>query len=94
MRFREEPKVRSFLIHAVLQHNQSFQGGEVATAEPVQVFDKEAGKMVPEIDPRALEVYLKETQSKQHPKPELRDSIQPEWKKSPPADSSPCSRKC
>lgn len=90
VRFREEPKVRSFLIHAVLQHNQSFQGGEVAAAEPVQVFDKEAGKMVPEIDPRALELYgLKETQSKQHPKPEHRDSIQSERKMSPPADSSP-----
>lgn len=90
VRFREDPKVRSFLIHAVLQHNQSFKGGEVVATEPVKVFDKKAGKMVPEIDPRALEVYgLKETQLEQHPKPAPKESIKPEKKMSSSSDSRP-----
>jgi DNA mismatch repair protein MutL len=59
IRFREEAKVRHFLLNAVLAHNRSFEQMPQVVPEVKEVYDERAGKMVPQIDPRALQLFGK-----------------------------------
>lgn len=59
IRFREEAKVRHFLLNAVLAHNRSFEQLPQVVPEVKEVYDERAGKMVPQIDPRALQLFGK-----------------------------------
>ena len=76
VRFREEAKVRSLLIHAVLQHNRSFQGVNPSVIRQTEVFDHDAGKMVPEIDSRALEVFGTKEKLVSHPTKSVKPMVQ------------------
>ena len=64
IRFRNEPQVRSFILNKILKHNQFTAS---PSAKPVQEaiqngVDDDKTKALPQIDPRALELYgIKET---------------------------------
>jgi len=64
IRFRNEPQVRSFILNKILEHNRFTAS---PSAKPVQEaiqngVDDDKTKALPQIDPRALELYgIKET---------------------------------
>ena len=64
IRFRNEPQVRSFILNKILEHNRFTAS---PSAKPVQEaiqngVDDDKTKVLPQIDPRALELYgIKET---------------------------------
>ena len=64
IRFRNEPQVRSFILNKILEHNRFTAS---LSAKPVQEaiqngVDDDKTKALPQIDPRALELYgIKET---------------------------------
>ncbi|NDH16038.1 MAG: DNA mismatch repair protein MutL [Opitutae bacterium] len=64
IRFRNEPQVRSFILNKILEHNRFTAS---PSAKPVQEaiqngVDDDNTKALPQIDPRALELYgIKET---------------------------------
>jgi DNA mismatch repair protein MutL len=64
IRFRNEPQVRSFILNKILEHNRFTAS---LSAKPVQEaiqngVDDDKTKALPQIDPRALEMYgIKET---------------------------------
>ncbi len=64
IRFRNEPQVRSFILNKILEHNRFTAS---PSAKPVQKaiqngVDDDNTKALPQIDPRALELYgIKET---------------------------------
>jgi DNA mismatch repair protein MutL len=58
IRFREEPKVRNFLLSTLLGRNRAFHVGTEAKPGEIKLeVDNESSKMVPQIDPKALEMY-------------------------------------
>jgi len=64
IRFRNEPQVRSFILNQVLGHNK-LKASPAKDSVPPGAEDKyesENGRMVPKIDPRALELYGKKEQ--------------------------------
>jgi DNA mismatch repair protein MutL len=64
IRFREDPKVRNFLLSTLLGRNRSFNLGTATKLEEIKLeVDNESSKMVPQIDPKALEMYAIEKPS-------------------------------
>jgi DNA mismatch repair protein MutL len=59
IRFREEAKVRHFVLTAVIAHNRSFEQSPQVVPGVKEVYDERAGKMVPQIDPGALQLFGK-----------------------------------
>jgi len=59
IRFREEAKVRHFVLTAVIAHNRSFEQSPQVVRGVKEVYDERAGKMVPQIDPGALQLFGK-----------------------------------
>ena len=58
IRFREDPKVRNFLLSTLLGRNRAFNLGTATKLEEIKLeVDNESSKMVPQIDPKALEMY-------------------------------------
>ena len=57
IRFREEPRIRSFVVQSLLKRNRDLSGKE--NGMPPIEFEKDPSseRMVPSIDPRALEMY-------------------------------------
>ena len=59
VRFRDEPKVRSFILGAVAGRNRELasSGGQHLSQEKKIEYEQENGQMVPKIEPQALEIY-------------------------------------
>jgi len=61
IRFREEPKVRSFVIESLLTKNRELSSHHnIPVPEVRKEQDPDLGRMVPQIDPSAKAVYGKE----------------------------------
>ena len=58
IRFREEPRIRSFVVESLLKCNRELSGRKKMEQPPIE-FEKDPSgeRMVPSIDPRALEMY-------------------------------------
>jgi DNA mismatch repair protein MutL len=59
IRFRDDPKVRSFILNSVLAHNRAMaspSSGFKPTL-PVVEYEEENGRQVPKIDSQALELF-------------------------------------
>lgn len=69
IRFREDAKVRSFLLRSLLDHNQSLRGNKSLAPNEIKLeVDSFSQKIVPQIDPAALQFYgLKND----HPEPDI-----------------------
>ena len=64
IRFREESKVRSFLIESLLAKNKELSGMLELTPEKIDLAkDEYSGRLVPKIDPGAFELYKKNSPS-------------------------------
>jgi len=59
IRFRNEPEVRSFIISKILDHNRSMSSPapQSQSSEGIVEYEKENGKLVPQIDPQALKIF-------------------------------------
>lgn len=59
IRFRDDPKVRSFILNSVLAHNRAMASpsSEFKPALPVVEYEEENGRQVPKIDSQALELF-------------------------------------
>ena len=58
IRFREDAKVRSFLLRSLLDRNQSLSGNKSHAANEIKLeVDSVSQKIVPQIDPAALQFY-------------------------------------
>lgn len=59
IRFRDEPKVRSFILSSVLSHNQKMASPsvELSSVPRVVEYEDENGRQVPKIDAQALELF-------------------------------------
>ncbi len=75
IRFREDPKVRNFLLRTLLSFNQSFNDKlEPSDKEMKMEVDSVSSKLVPQIDPAALSLYgFKDDQSDKKFKQNLDD---------------------
>ncbi len=86
IRFREEIKVRGFLIESILRAIKEISGEKVAETKPIELEkDIRSGQMVPKIDDRILERYkpvqsLRPISGVADMKPELGLSIEVEKK--------------
>ena len=64
IRFRDERKVRLFLLESILERNRELAGqGEDLRAEPEMEKDPSSGMLVPKIDPQALKLHQPKPQS-------------------------------
>ena len=72
IRFRDDPKVRSFILNSVLAHNRAMtspSSGFKPTL-PVVEYEEENGRQVPKIDSQALELFgQSKTTELSQPKP-------------------------
>lgn len=59
IRFRDDPKVRSFILNSVLAHNRAMASpsSEFKPALPVVEYEEENGRQVPKIDSQALALF-------------------------------------
>ena len=59
IRFRDDPKMRSFILNSVLAHNRAMASpsSEFKPALPVVEYEEENGRQVPKIDSQALELF-------------------------------------
>ncbi|MAK46810.1 MAG: DNA mismatch repair protein MutL [Opitutae bacterium] len=75
IRFREDPKVRNFLLRTLLSFNRSFNDKlEPSDKEMKMEVDSDSSKLVPQIDPAALSLYgFKDDQSDKKFKQNLDD---------------------
>ena len=81
IRFRDDPKVRSFILNSVLAHNRAMaspSSGFKPTL-PVVEYEEEKGRQVPKIDSQALELFgQSKTTDLSQPKPNsLKETISP-----------------
>jgi len=66
IRFRDERKVRLFLLESILERNKELAGkGEDIRAEPEMERDVSSGMLVPKIDPQALRLHQTKPQGDQ-----------------------------
>ena len=74
IRFRDESKVRTFLIESLLNRNKELSSRiEHSTAQINLEKDRDSGRLVPQIDPIAMDIFKKEMghESKSVPIPDL-----------------------
>ena len=72
IRFRDDPKVRSFILNSVLAHNRAMASPSSGfkPALPVVEYEEENGRQVPKIDSQALALFgQSKTTGESQPKP-------------------------
>jgi DNA mismatch repair protein MutL len=90
IRFRDERKIRLFLLESILERNKELAGqGEDIRAEPEMERDFSSGMLVPKMDPHALELHQAKPQGESGQGGESGIARQPEAEIVFPRNSGP-----